>query len=221
MFASIKRLIGPGSAKGNEGEVLAAWAKSEGYSFKTVREKVSGGYVVDAQDKGWRVEWGTSQRSYIKGKELRFRCESKLPPDVQILLLTRVLAHTLETEVFSSFTNAMQTQVDNTLPDEMRWLAMHSRVVLSEPPVLARRFVILSNADEVARKWLDDELLAVLEDAASSWWTDTLTLVLTVNRGRLTIRMPGQPLEDAQLRAIGKLFAQAASSLRATALRIS
>jgi hypothetical protein len=221
MFASIKRLIGSSSNKGDEGQVLSTWAKAEGHAYKTVRDKEGGGHVVQVQDEDWRVEWGTSQRSYIKGKELRFRSETKLSPDVQILLISRVLAHTLETEVFSSFTNAMQTQVDNTLPDEMRWLPMHPRVPLTEPPVLSKRFVVLSNAETVARRWLDDDLLAVLEEAASSWWTDALTMVVTVNRGRLTIRMPGQPLEPAQLHAVGRLCSQATRSLRAAALSSS
>jgi len=221
MFASIKRLIGSSSNKGDEGQVLSTWAKAEGHAYKTVRDKEGGGHVVQVQDEDWRVEWGTSQRSYIKGKELRFRSETKLSPDVQILLISRVLAHTLETEVFSSFTNAMQTQVDNTLPDEMRWLPMHPRVPLTEPPVLSKRFVVLSNAETVARRWLDDDLLAVLEEAASSWWTDALTMVVTGNRGRLTIRMPGQPLEPAQLHAVGRLCSQATRSLRAAALSSS
>ena len=33
MFASIKRMISPGSAKGDEGQVLSSWAKAEGYAF--------------------------------------------------------------------------------------------------------------------------------------------------------------------------------------------
>lgn len=221
MFASIKRMIAPSSSKGDEGQVLSSWAKAEGYAYKTVRDKDGGGHVVQVEDEDWRVEWGTSQRSYIHGKELRFRSETKLSPDVQILVVSRVLAHALETEVFSSFTNAMQTQVDNTLPEEMRWLPMHPRVTLSEPVVLSKRFVVLANAETVARRWLDDKLLAVLEDAATTWWTDALTMVVTVNRGRLTIRMPGQPLEEAQLHAVGRLCSQATRSLRAAALSSS
>ena len=218
MFESIKRLITSRSGKGDEGLVLSTWASAEGHAYKTVRDKDGGGHVVQVIDGDWRVEWGSSQRSYIPGKELRFRSESRLSPDVQILVISRVLAHALETEVFGSFTNAMQTQVDNTLPDEMRWLPMHPRVALSEPPVLSKRFVVLANAEAVARRWLEDDLLAVLEEAASSWWTDALTVVITVNRGRLTIRMPGQPLEVAQLEAVGRLCAQATRSLRAAAL---
>ena len=222
MFASIKRLIvSSGSSTGDEGAVLSSWAKAEGHAYKTVRDKDGGGYVVQVEDENWRVEWGSSQRSYIRGKELRFRSETRLPPDVQILVVSRVLAHALETEVFSSFTSAMQTQVDNTLPDEMRWLPMHPRVILSEPPVLSKRFVVLSNAETVTRRWLDEALLAALEEAASTWWTDALILVLTVNRGRLTIRMPGQPLETAQLKAVGLLCSQATRSLRAAALNSS
>jgi len=221
MFASIKRMIAPGSSKADEGQVLSSWAKAQGYAYKTVRDKDGGGHVVQSEDEDWRVEGGASQRSYTRGKELRFRRETKPSPGVQILVVRRVLAHALEAEVFTSFTNAMQTQVDNTLPDEMRWLPMHPRVALTEPAVLSKRFVVLSNAETVARRWLDDNLLAVLEEAATTWWTDALILVMTINRGRLTIRMPGQPLEEAQLDAVGRLCSQATRSLRAAALSSS
>ncbi|MBI5926682.1 MAG: hypothetical protein HY836_13915 [Aquabacterium sp.] len=217
MFASLKRLIGSAPAARDEGQILAAWAKSEGYKFKRVKDKTGGGYVVET-DQGWRVEWGGSQRSYIAGQELRFRCDTGLPGDVQMVMLSRVLAQLLETEVFSSFTNAMQTQIDNSLPDEMRWLAMHPKVSLNATAVLAKRYVLLANAEAVAQSWLDAGMLQALEAAATTWWTDGLLLVLTVNRGMLTLRMPGQPLEVGQLHMVGQLFAKAASRLREVAL---
>ena len=102
--------------------------KAEGHAFKRVKDKTGGGYVVETAD-GWRVEWGESQRPYIMGKELRFRCDTGMSPDVQMVMVSKTLAQALESDVFSRFTNAMQTQIDNTLPDEMRWLAMHQRVV--------------------------------------------------------------------------------------------
>jgi len=219
MFASLKRLIAaPSSRKGDEGLVLSNWARAHGHAFKTVKEKGGGGFVVQPASGLWRVEWGASQRSYIDGKELRFRCESTLSPDVQVLVISKVLAQALETEVYSSFTNAMQTQVDNTLPDEMRWLPMHPKVVLSTPSVLTRRFVILSNADAVTRQWLEPSLLNALEDAASTWWTDAQIMLMTLNRGRLTLRMAGQPLEEGQLNAVATLFEYAARSLRSVAI---
>jgi hypothetical protein len=111
----------------------------------------------------------------------------------------------------------METQFVNSLPDEMRWLAMHPKVCLQESPVLARRFVLLSNAEPVARAWLAEKVLPALEEAASQWWTDSLVFVVTLNRGILTARMAGQPLQITQLRLVGHLFAQMAAQAKVVA----
>jgi hypothetical protein len=216
MFASLKRLIGSAPAAPEQERALAAWAKSEGCTVKRVNDKSGGGYVVESRE-GWRVEWGASQRSYISGQELRFRCDTGLPGDVQMIMVSRVLGQLLESEVFSSFTNAMQTQIDHRLPDEMRWLAMHPKVSLNAATVLAKRFVLLANAESVAQAWLTADVVAALESAATTWWTDSLLMVLTVNRGMLTMRMPGQPLETGQLRMVAQLFAKIAARMREVA----
>ncbi len=205
MLHAIKRLFGGSPVQaGGEPRVLAAWAKECGHAYKTAAG-ASGGVVVTTQS-GWRLEWGASQRSYIKGHELRFRRESKVPPDVQMLLLTRTLAHVLEAEVFDSFTDAMQTRIDNTLPDEMRWLAMHPKVSMSAFPALARRYLMIANAEAVALSWLRGAVGQALEEAATSWWTDPMPLVITINRGILTLRTDSRELSVAQLRILGELF---------------
>ncbi len=217
MFAALKRLIGATRAPGREADTLAAWARSEGHQFKRVKDGRGGGGFVAEAAAGWRVEWGASQRPYISGHELRFRCDIGLSTDVQMMLLSKALAQTLETDVFSRYTNAMQTQVDHTLPEEMRWLAMHQRVSLAASPVLARRFALFSNAEDVALAWLDETLLAQLDEAATTWWSDALLLVLTANRGMLTLRMSGEGLEDGQLRLVAPLFELAVQRGRAVA----
>ncbi|MBI2733308.1 MAG: hypothetical protein HYX44_08410 [Aquabacterium sp.] len=216
MFASIKRLIGSVPSRQDEGQTLSAWAKAQGFAFKRVKDKTGGGYVVET-DQGWRVEWGSSQRPYITGQELRFRCDTGLPGDVQMILVSKVVAQTLESDVFSRFTNAMQTQIDNTLPDEMRWLAMHPRVSLNASAMLSKRFALLCNAETVMQAWLDPATIQELESAAANWWTDALLLVMTLNRGMLTLRMPGQNVEPGQLQLVGKLFAHASARMRQVA----
>jgi hypothetical protein len=220
MFESIKRMLGSSSAARDDGQALAAWAKAEGYTFKHVKHKSGIGFVVES-GRGWRVELGPSQRSYIPGLELRFRADTGLHGDVQMIMVTKVLAHTLESEVFTRFTNAMQTQIDNTMPDEMRWLAMHPRSSLSGSPLLSKRFVLFCNAETVAQLWLDAGTLQTLEQAATSWWTDSLMLVLTVNRGILTIRMSGQGVEQAQLKMVGDLFGKLMTRMRVVAQEVS
>jgi len=218
MFSAIKRMIGVGPKVVDQGGVLSAWAKGEGHQFKRVTGR-SPGYVVETT-RGWRAEWGNTQRPlYLHGQELRFRGESGMPHDVQLVMLTRSLAQLLETDVFSRYTNDMQTQIDNSLPDEMRWLAMHPQVDTPQSPVLAKRFVILSNSVEVSQLWLDPKLIAAFEEAAESWWTDALMVILTVNRGMLTLRMAGDDIEPAQLKLVGDLFDLATQRLRETALQ--
>lgn len=218
MFSAIKRLIGVSPKVVDQGGVLSAWAKAEGHAFKHVAGRKPG-YVVETK-RGWRAEWGASQRNlYIHGQELRFRSESGMPHDVQMVMLTRALAQTLETDVFSRYTNDMQTQIDNSLPDEMRWLAMHPQVDTPQSPTLAKRFVFLSNSVEISQMWLDPDLVKAFEEAAATWWTDSLMLVMTVNRGILTLRMSGDDIEPAQLKLVGDLFAVASRRLRETALQ--
>jgi hypothetical protein len=213
MFDALKRLIDPDHVESDDARVLQSWAKAEGHTFKHVRDRSAGGHVIETAA-GWRVEWGSSQRPYIIGKELRFRCETGVPGDVQLVLVSKVLAQTLESDVFSRFTNAMQTEIDNSMPDEMRWLAMHPEMRLPPGTVLSRRFALFANAEPVVTHWLDTTAVNALEEAVTSWWSDSLVLVITLNRGMLTARMGGQPIAMAQLKLVGALFAVLAARMQ-------
>jgi hypothetical protein len=214
MFETIKRLMRkPVPSSEADQRVLTAWAKESGYTIKTVSGHAPGLVVHTTSD--WRVEWGPSQRPYFPGHELRFRCESSLSSDVQALWLSKTLAQTLESDVFQRFTDVNQTRIDNTLPDEMRWLAMHPKVSLALYPLLGKRFLLISNAPQVAERWLSGDVAAALEEAAASWWIDPACIVLTINRGILTVRMSGDGIEPNQLVHVGRLFDVAAARLRA------
>lgn len=215
MFDSIKRWMHNKPAQVFDGDqrVLTAWAKEAGHAVKTVPGQVPG--VVVHTDAGWRVEWGPSQRPYFPNQELRFRCESELSPDVQVLWVSKSLAHALETDVFQRFTDANQTRIDTSLPEEMRWLAMHAKVSLNAYPILSKRFLLLSNAPQVATQWLGGEVSSALEAAVTNWWVDQACIVLTINRGILTIRMSGDVIQRNQLDLVSRLFDVAARRLRA------
>jgi hypothetical protein len=64
---------------------------------------------------------------------------------------------------------------------------------------------------------LDESVLQAIEEAAANWWTDTLVVVVTVNRGMLTLRMPGDGLQPLQLKLVGELYRALAARLRAVA----
>jgi hypothetical protein len=216
MFNTIKHWMRPLSTPiGDDQQVLVAWAGQAGHRVKTVVNRGDG--IVIQTSWGSRVEWGPTQRPYFEGYELRFRCECGLEPDVQVLWVSKLLAQTLEGDVFKRFTDAMQTRIDSSLPDEMRWLATHPNVPLVNRAVLGQRFLLLSNAADKALQWLNPELLSALESAALSWWGDSIPIVMTVNRGILTLRMSGQGLQITQLERVGRLFDLAAIRLRAVA----
>ena len=105
MFDSIKRFFSKPAAGRNLREVFE-WAERSGRDIRRV--KGDEGFVIDGafQGKPWRLEWGPAQRAYIEGHELRIRMELHLPPDQQMLLLSRPLMDTL----------ALAYAADNKIP---------------------------------------------------------------------------------------------------------
>ena len=91
MLESIKRLLAR-VTRHAEGDAIAGWARRAGHVYK--REKDGDGFAIDGQFDGkpWRLEWGRPQRTYIEGHELRMRMVLGIPPDLQMLLMTKPLA---------------------------------------------------------------------------------------------------------------------------------
>jgi hypothetical protein len=89
--------------------------------------------VVDGTLEGQpvRIEWGAPHRAYLTEPELRFRMELDIQHELQMLLMSAPLMAQLEKQVFEQFTQGMQTQIDASTPEEMRWLAIFPKVNLS------------------------------------------------------------------------------------------
>lgn len=193
---------------------MSSWAKSHGHVHKTVRNQRGG--VIECKDleRRWRIEWGDSQRLYIEGTELRMREELGVSPDFQLLLLSRTLATKLETDVFDRFTEAMQTQIDHTLPEEMRWLAMFPRVSLGDNKPLKARYVLQSPNAEAAQAWVAGEMSEALIRAAQGFLFADPSFVLMVLRGKLYLRMQAPKVDDVLLDGADALFRLAAARAR-------
>jgi hypothetical protein len=206
------------------------WAASRGLAFR--RERDDRGFVVEGRAGAyrWRLEWGPPQRSYLEGRELRLRCELGLPRDLQMLLVSRELAETLEREVFNRFTEQAQTEVDLDLPEEMRWLALYRRASLSAWKGLRPSLEAVSAVPGTVEAWLDDAaFVEALEKAlepqpaegprADARARPLRPLVLMTLRGRLYLRTelaePHRPTLDAVRAlfetAIGRLDAARAA----------
>jgi hypothetical protein len=189
MLDGLKRLItkAPAGAEQAVGDwtAVAGWAGAMGYEFRNVRE--GDGFVVDGRvgALAWRLEWGPSQRSYVKGQELRLRAELGVPTDVQALVIDRALQDTMEKAVFDQYVEGVQTRIDNQTPPEMRWLVMFPKLSGQEIGTLRERYAAHGSSKPWVQQWLAGPLAQQLAAAVPD---DDRPLVLMISRGRLTLR---------------------------------
>ena len=205
MLASLKRMFG---RAGNERDLseIEAWARRRGHGFKRVRNE--DGFVIDGwlEGKPWRIEWGTPQRAYIEGHELRLRMELDLSGETQMLVLSRPLMDSLERKTFEEFTDSVQTQIGTKTPEEMRWLVMFPKVNLASMKVLRNRFGAVASAPDVGLLWIEGPLANMLENAATEWLLDEQPLVLMTLRGRAYLRLQLASPEPKTVSAALALF---------------
>ena len=164
---------------------IAAWAQARDYSFRSVRE--SDGFVIDGRlgAAPWRLEWGPSQRPYVRGSELRLRAEMGLGAEIQVLLLDRPLQEQMERTVFEQYVEGVQTRIDNQTPPEMRWLVMFPKLSGAEMGSLRERFVGIASHKTYVAQWLQGALAGQLASAPHG---PEHPLVLMISRGRLIMR---------------------------------
>jgi len=210
MLDVIKRWFA-GAAPGAGWRTVADWAEQRGAKFKRARENE--GFVVDAKLDGhaWRLEWGPPQRSYIEGRELRLRMELGLPQDLQMLLLSRPLMETLEGQTFERYTANMQTQIDVSTPEEMRWLVMFPKVPLAAPKEFTSRFGAVAASATTGAAWIDGALSERLAEAVRGPLAAEPPMVLMTLRGRLYLRLQLAEPDVATLEAMASLFETAAA----------
>lgn len=220
MLEGLKRWIS-GHPDEPQSRVLSQWARDRGHVFKTVRDERGG--VVECRNESpggvrqWRLEWGRPQRRYIQGLELRLREELGLSGDVQILLIARSLADKMEHDVFERYTEAMQTHVDTSMPEEMRWLAMFPKLTLPGHKPLRSHLQLLCPIPGAAEAWISGELGHALEAAYAIGGVlhGDPPFLMQVLRGRLYLRLSAPELTPALLDGVNSLFALAASRARA------
>ena len=203
MLDGIKRwLTGGPSAPAGEWEGVAPWAQSHQYSFRGVQTE---GFVVDGRlgATPWRLEWGPSQRPYIQGQELRLRSELGLGPDLQVVVMNRLLQQQMEKTVYEQYVEGVQTRIDNQTPPEMRWLVMFQKLAANELGALKERFVALGSQQPWLQQWLEGPLAAALQSVRVEPGTP---MVLMIGRGRLMLRTALAEPEVPRLQMWLRLF---------------
>ncbi len=185
---------------------VSAWAKRRGYAFK--REREGHGFVIDGKLEGtpWRLEWGPPQRPYITGHELRVRMELGLPPDLQMLLVSKSLMELLEKQAFEQFTHSNQTEMGDASPEEMRWLVMFPKMPMNGSKLLRSSFGGVSSLPNEGSAWLDGPLGHALERAAGTLLRQQPPFVLMTLRGRIYLRMQLASADETDVAAALALF---------------
>jgi hypothetical protein len=179
MLDSLKKWFGePAPRRG--WDALAPWAAGKQYVFRGVRK--SEGFVIDGRI---GAMWGPAKRNYVNGFELRLRSELGLPPDLQVLVLTRELQESMERTVFDQYVEGVQTRIDTTTPPEMRWLVMYPKLNPAELRSLRDRYVAVANHKVWLMRWIDGPLADAVRAAPG---TPSDPIVLMIARGHLMLR---------------------------------
>ena len=205
MLKGLKRLFGGAATAPPVPEIwqgIATWAASRSFALRPIGDD---GFVIDGRHEqtAWRLEWGPSQRSFFVGSELRIRSNMRLGTDLHCLVIDRPLQQSLETAVFDQYVEGVQTRIDTETPPEVRWLVMFPKLAGAEMPALRERFTALASVKPWLLRWLHGPL----SDALLAWPADPASpLVLTIGRGRLTLRTPLAQAELRPLQARLRLF---------------
>ena len=204
MLRSIKRWFRrPRGVNAPGLDIWVDWAERRGLTLRPVREQV--GLVIEGKGPQgpWRLEWGPSQRSYVKGFELRFRAELSCGPELQLLVISRQLQEAMERAVYHQYVESVQTRMEESTPPEMRWLVMFPKLSGLELGRLKENFAAVGNHKAWLMQWLQGPLEAAL--ASPSLPLDQ-PMVLMIGRGRIVLRMPVDQPDEQRLDVWMRLF---------------
>lgn len=194
MLSRIQNAWGRRTTRGASDDPVAQWATRH---FLHHARPAPGQFVISGQLQGkpLRVECGPSSRPYIQGLELRARVDLGLPPNGHVIVLSKAVHRSLETqadEMYLSAVDHLQTSA-RELPEELRWLTLFRQVRWSEPaPPFWERYAVLSDSVGLARRWLDGEALSYFL-AGSAEASAEVSLVVMLMRGRCYLRLQVNP----------------------------
>lgn len=216
MFERLKKVFAPrdvGSDRPDTADDVSKWAGTKGFAFTGPSEGT--GFVLSGKidNKPWKLERGKSTRDYIRGEELRARAELQLNDDVAVLIMNRPLKEVLEKRAYEIFTDTLQTTVDPSLPEEMRWLAMYPEAGWDAlPPAFWKRYSVLAEKREQAMVWISPHLAELLMNWPEPATNAQVPFVLMILRGKAYLRMQYTPADMPTLEHALKIFAYACES---------
>lgn len=189
---------------------VSEWAATQGWGF--TNDAGSQGMVLDGNVGGrpWRLNIAPSSRTYIQGDELRARADLGISQDVAVLVMNRKLKDALEKQAYQIYTDSLQTSLDSSMPEEMRWLSVYDEVGWDSLPIeFWTRFSVLTDRRENAQRFIDAGLVKqLMEWPQPGPEADDPMLILLLN-GKAYLRMGYKPATLPTVRHAAQLFTAA------------
>lgn len=192
---------------------ISEWASTRGFGFSASGD--GGTLTLEGRIEGkrWRMELGQPTRNFIRGEELRGRAELGIDEDAAVLVLNRTLKDALDKKAYSIYTDQLQTTVDPSLPEEMRWLAMYDEVGWDGlPKAFWERYAVLADRRENALAWVDPALAAMMMDWPEPGPAAETPFMMMLLRGKAYLRMEYQPADMPTLQHAALIFTRACES---------
>lgn len=194
MFERLRKALSHQPPAAGGADPVARWATSQ-----FLRHRVVGPHQFEItghwKDRPFRAECVGTPRPYISGLELRARVDLGLPPAGHVIVMSRVVKAALEAQADGLYRDAvggLQTTA-RELPQEVRWLSMfRSAQWKGVDERFWHRYAVLTDATELARRWLDNEALEYLMAGTSDAAAQVPVLVMLM-RGRCYLRLQINP----------------------------
>ncbi|HSI53956.1 MAG: hypothetical protein ACAH21_09215 [Ramlibacter sp.] len=215
MFERIKKALSIGPKESHEGPPssllahgpVSEWAGTQGFGFSVDGSGQEIALDGKVSGKPWRMQLGKPTRNYILGEEVRARAELGISEDIAVLVINRPLKEALEKRAYQIYTNELQTSVDSTLPEEMRWLAMFDEVGWeSLPRPFWARYSVLTDRREAALAWLSPELADLMMQWPQPAPTSEVPFMILLLNGKAYLRMEYTPADLLILQHAAAIF---------------
>ena len=218
MFEQLKKVFAPEKPDGQTPpsvNAVSEWASTQGLSYSGSADGHRFAMTGMVANRPMKLELGNSTRDYIHGGELLARAELKVNDDAAVFVINRPLKEALDARAYGMFTDTLQTRVNPSLPEEMRWMALYGEVGWdSLPKLFWTRYSVMAGQREHARNWITPELATMLV----SWPTPdaSLPFILMLLRGKAYLRMQYAPGDMPTLEHAAAVFRQACESALAS-----
>ena len=194
----------------SQGGPVSEWAATQGFAFSV--DGSGHGMALEGKvgGKPWRLQLGRPTRDYILGAEVRARAELGIQDDVAVLVMNRPLKESLEKKAYQIYTDQLQTSVDSSMPEEMRWLAMFKEVGWDKLPLdFWNRFSVLTDRREDAVAWIDPALAGLMTEWPVSATSPEVPFMVLLLRGKAYLRMEYTPADLTTLQHAALIFTSA------------